>query len=245
MKNLLFVSALFLISAITKAQDSLQQRKSILNKIDLSNRANDHFMIQYGADNWGSVPDSINTSGFSRHFNMYFMIDKPFKTSPHLSFAFGVGIGSSNMFFKNKYIDLKALSTRLPFRDVSAENHFKKYKLTTVFAEVPVEFRYVSNAAAPDKGFKAAIGAKVGTLINAHTKGKDLVDKNGKTIYGNKYILKENEKHFINSTRLAITARVGYGNVSIHAGYQVATFLKESAGPEIRPFSIGITLSGL
>ena len=42
-------------------------------KIDLSNRASDHFMIQYGKDSWGSTPDSIRTKSSSRHFNFYFM----------------------------------------------------------------------------------------------------------------------------------------------------------------------------
>ena len=40
------------------------------SKLDLSTRANDHFLIQYGDDAWPNVPDSINTSGFSRHFNI-------------------------------------------------------------------------------------------------------------------------------------------------------------------------------
>ena len=155
--------------AMAKAQDTTKPKK-IWQKIDLSNRANDHFMLQYGYDSWGSVPDSINTSGFSRHFNVYVMLDKPFKTNPHFSVGFGLGIGSSNIFFQNTYIDLKSRTTTLPFRDVSAENHFKKYKLNTTFLELPLEFRYVSNPVTPDKGFKAAVGAKVGTLLSAHTK---------------------------------------------------------------------------
>jgi hypothetical protein len=245
MKYLHIVLALLFITGITKGQDTLQPKRNAWNKIDLSNRANDHFMLQFGIDKWGSVPDSINISGSSRHFNMYFMLDKPFKTSPHLSFAFGAGIGSSNIFFNSTYIDLKANSTRLPFKDVSAENHFKKYKLTTVFLEAPVEFRFVSNVLTPDKGFKASIGAKIGTLLNAHTKGKNLIDKAGQSVYGNRYIMKESEKRFINNTRLALTTRVGFGNLSLHGSYQITNFLKEGAGPEIRPYSIGLTLSGL
>lgn len=244
MKKIFIAVMLFTTFAAAKAQDTTSQKKD-WKKLDLSNRANDHFMIQYGYDSWGSVPDSINTSGFSRHFNMYVMLDKPFKTNPHFSVGFGVGIGSSNIFFQNTYIDLKSRTSTLPFRDVSAEDHFKKYKLTTVFAEIPVEFRYVSNPVTPDKGFKVAIGAKVGTLLNAHTKGKNLVDKNGSTVYDSKYIAKENDKKFINSTRLALTGRIGFGNVSIDASYQVTNFLKENVGPAIKPYSIGLTLSGL
>ena len=229
-----------------KAQDSLSTKTSkSKTKFDLSNRANDHFMLQYGMDGWSGTNDSINPSGFSRHFNVYFMLDKPFKTNPHYSVGFGLGVGSSNMFFKNTYIDLKARSAQLPFTDVSAENHFKKYKLTTIFLELPVELRFVSNPVTPDKGFKAAIGAKVGTLLNAHTKGKDLQNKSGTSVYDNKYIAKESDKKFINSTRLALTARLGFGNFSLDGAYQITNFLKDGAGPQIKPYSIGLTISGL
>lgn len=221
--------------------------KKIWDKIDLSNRPNDHLMIQYGYDSWGSVPDSINTSGFSRHFNIYGMIDKPFKKNPHMSVGFGLGIGSSNIFFTDTYVNLKSLTSTLPFTNVtySDANHYKKFKLTTIYAELPVELRFAGNPVNPDKGFKAALGVKIGTLLDAHTKGKNAINASSTTIYGTKYIQKEKEKHFINSTRASVTARIGFGNFSIDGAYQFTNFLKQGAGPEIKPYSIGLTISGL
>ena len=223
------------------------KKEKVWDKIDLSNRPNDHLMIQYGYDSWGSVPDSINTSGFSRHFNVYGMLDKPFKKNPHMSVGFGLGVGSSNIFFTDTYVNLKSPTTTLPFTNVAVSdvNHYKKYKLTTVFAELPIEFRYAGNPVTPDKGFKAAIGVKIGTLLDAHTKGKNAIDRNGSTIYGTKYIVKEKEKHFINTTRAAVTARIGYGNFSLDGSYQFTDFLKQGTGPQIKPYSIGLTISGL
>lgn len=211
--------------------------------VDLSNRGNDHVLLQFGRDSWGSTPDSIRTTGFSRHFNIYFMLDKPFKTNPRMSVGFGAGIGSSNIFFNRTFIDIKAAGTRLPFTNQDSTNNFKKFKLATVFLEAPVELRYSSNPINPSKSIKVAIGGKVGTLLSAHTKGKTLQDKNGQAI--SNYIVKEKSKKFFNTTRLAATARVGYGLFSIHGTYQFTNFLKEGAGPEIRPYSIGITISGL
>src|SRR4051794_38353687 len=92
----LSITAVIVANAQTK--DSTK-RKIDLSKIDLSNRANDHFMLQYGYDGWLNTPDSINPSGFSRHFNFYFMYDKPFKSSPHFSVGIGLGLGTSNVFF--------------------------------------------------------------------------------------------------------------------------------------------------
>jgi hypothetical protein len=132
----------------------------------------------------------------------------------------------------------------LPFTNVDSANHFKKFKLTTIFAEAPIELRYSSNPESSNNSVKVALGVKVGALIKAFTKGKTLQDKNGNTI--NSYILKENDKKFFNSTRLAATARIGYGIFGIYGAYQITGFLKDGAGPtEIRPYSIGIYLSGL
>lgn len=213
-------------------------------KIDLSNRSNDHFMFQYGFDNWAGTNDSINPQGFSRFFNAYVMLDKPFKTNPKFSVGLGLGVGSSNIFFKDTYVDVKATSTALPFTKVDSANHFKKFKLTTIFLEAPVELRYSSNPENSNKSFKMALGVKVGTLLTAYTKGKTLQTKSGATI--NSYTEKEISKKFFNSTRLAATARIGYGIFGLYGAYQITSLLKTGAGPEtIRPYSIGIYISGL
>jgi len=57
--------------------------------------------------------------------------------------------------------------------------------------------------------------------------------------------MKEVEKHYINTTRIAVTGRIGYGFISIDGSYQLTSFLKSGAGPTINPWSLGLTLSGL
>ncbi len=240
---------LFILAAVFTANaQTTPETKKTTKKIDLSNRAADHFMIQYGMDSWTGTPDSIRTKGFSRHFNFYFMLDKPFKGNPKFSVAYGVGIGSNNIFFDKQYVDIKANSSRLPFRNSfpgTDSAYFKKFKLTSIFLEAPIELRYYSNPENPNKSWKAAIGVKVGTLIKAYTKGKDLQNKAGQSLYGSSYIEKESNKKFFNSTKLAVTARVGFGAFSLDAGYQITQVIKQGFGPEVRPFSIGLTISGL
>lgn len=236
---------LFVLLSLSTSLLALSQSTDTKKKLDLSNRAADHFMIQYGADSWTNRPDSIRTGGFSRHFNIYFMFDKPFKTNPKFSIAYGIGIGSSNMFFKNTYVDVKANSTRLPFTNVDSANHFSKFKVTNIYAELPVELRYFSNPENPGKSWKAALGVKVGTLLKTYSKGKNLVTKSGASVYGNSYIVKESSKRFFNGTMLAVTGRIGYGIISLDAGYQFNGVLKDGAGPSMNKFSLGITFSGL
>ena len=128
-------------------------------------------------------------------------------------------------------------------KDVSDTTHFKKYKLATAWLEVPVELRYSFNPENPNKSLKIAIGAKVGTLVNAHTKGKTWQNSQNQTLIS--YIQKESSKRFFNSTRIVPTIRVGYGHFSLYGAYQVTSLFKEGLGPDVRPYSIGLTLSGL
>jgi|ERR1043165_927248 hypothetical protein len=230
-----------IITSFLFAQDNptTSQKK----KIDLSGRSNDHLMIQLGYTGWNGKPDSINTKGFSRSFNVYFLFDFPFKTNPHLSAAVGPGIASDHIFFEKTYVGIKDLTSVLKFSNLADTSHFKKTKLATAWLELPVELRYTSDPINSGKSFKAAIGLKVGTLLNAHTRSKDLQNKNGQTI--NQYVLKESSKKFFNTNHFIFSARAGYGHLSIYYSTQLGTLFKTGAAAEIRPYSIGLTLSGL
>ena len=217
----------------------------VTRKIDLSSRPGDHLMIQLSSDHLSSMPDSIasHQSGFSKGFNMYLMLDKPFKASPKYSLGIGIGVGSSNIVFKKMMIDVKSTAVKLPFTAVDSTNHFKKYKLSLSYLEIPLEFRFTSNPLEPNKSLKFAIGGKLGTLINAHTKGKDLQSKNNTLL--NSYIEKENSKKYFNGTRFMGTARVGYGIFSLFGAFQLNNVLKDVVGPPMKLYQIGITVSGL
>lgn len=242
MKKFLLLSATCLLISSLFAQESPSTPKKA-KVTDLSGRANDHFLLQYGYTGWAGKPDSINTGGFSKSFNVYFMFDFPFKTNPKLSMAFGPGISSDHIKFKETYVGLKEQTVALPFVDQSDTNHFKRTKLVTTYLEAPIEFRYTANPMNSDKSFKFAIGVKVGTMIKAHTRNKDLLNKSDNLI--NPYVMKESNKKFFNTTRLSAHARVGLGHFSLYGSYQITTLFKDGAAAEIRPFSIGLTLSGL
>jgi len=237
-KILLTVPAMLLVFA------AISQTTKKPAKVEL-NRAGDHLMIQLGTENWIGAPDSIKNhkKGLARTANVYLMMDKPFKGSPKMSVAFGVGVSTSNEYFEKMGVDIKATSAKLPFINQDSLSHFKKYKLTTAYLEVPVELRFMADPYNDRKSLKFAIGAKVGTLVSVHTKGKTLQDKSGTTTGA--YIAKENSKRYFNGTRLSLTGRVGYGNFSFFAAYQVNTFLKDGVGASIKPLQLGICLSGL
>jgi hypothetical protein len=239
MKRIVIALALLISGTTAMAQETKPAKKD-WSKVDLSKRPADHFMIQFGYAGWSGKPDSITTSGFSRSFNMYLLFDFPFKTNPKLSVALGPGIGTDNIFFEKTTIDIKNRRQAEFNRDTVTR--YKKYKLQTGYLELPVEFRYSSKPENMNKSFKFAIGAKVGTAIEAKTKAKVELDAEG----DGGYIAKIKDKKFFNGTRLAAIGRVGYGNISLFGSYTFTEFFKEGSGPQgIRPFTVGLCLSGL
>lgn len=224
-----------------KSDTTAKSRKTDWRNVDLSKRAADHFLLQFGLAGWSSQPDSIKPTGFSRSFNLYVMFDFPFKSNPRLSVAVGPGIGSDNIFLKNTRLDIRSGSSPKLLFTRDTLNSYKKYKLTSVYAELPVEFRFSQYPDKMNKGIKGALGLKIGTILDVHTKAKVNRDTDG--LGG--YVSKSKDTYFLNRTRLAATVRIGYGNISLFGSYTLTGFIKDGFGPVIRPFSTGVTISGL
>jgi hypothetical protein len=235
--------AFFLFAFISFFNSSFGQDSK--NKIEINTHPSDHFLIQFSSDHWTAAPDSIQSriKSVSRGANFYFMIDKSFASNKHFSVAFGGGIGTSSIFFNKLGVGINGTKSVLSFDKLDSTNHFKKYKLTTCFLELPVEMRFSSNPANPDKSIKGAIGVKVGTLINAHSKGKTLQNASDNTI--NEFTEKTSSKSYFNTTRVMATARLGYGNFSLFGAYNLNTMFKDKVAANMKLLQLGLTISGL
>lgn len=241
MNKIVLVFACSLLSTCIFAQETVPAKKK-KEKVDMSNRANDHFVLQLGMAGWNGIPDTINKTGFSKTVNAYLMMDYPFKTNPKISIGVGAGIGSDHILFSKTDIGINKNNSQILFTNVSDTNNYKKTKLATTYLEAPIEFRFSDNPLT-GKGFKFAVGIKVGTLLNAHTRNTKYQTKGGSSI--SDHVEKESSKKYFNKTRLAATARIGYGHFSLFGSYQLSPLFKDGMGPVVKPFSIGITFSGL
>ena len=244
MKKLITLSLALAFVFSLFAQDSTiaKPKKKDWSKVNLSNRPNDHFMIQIGYNGWASMPDTIQTKGIPRSFNMYFMFDFPFKTSPRFSVGIGVGLGTDNFYLDKMTADIAGKSSNTLTFKRDSSTYFKKYKIATTYLELPVELRFAANPENTNKSWKVAVGGKVGTMLSAMTKGKNLISSNGGSL---NYTEKIKSKRYFNSTRLSVTGRISKGIFGIYGSYQINNFIKDGAGPDIRPFQIGISISGL
>lgn len=241
------MAIILFVSHAALAQDStgiIKKKQTTYEALNLANRPNDHFMIEFGYDNWAGKPDTIRTKGFSRSFAFYFMMDFPFKTDPHFSVGAGLGIGVSNIFFDKQQVLVEASNNQtLAFPDKTNSDHFKKYKLVNTYLELPLELRYAFNPENTNKSWKIALGVKPGVMLSAYTKGKNLLNAAGQL--EQTFIEKRSSKQFFNGIRAVGTARISYGFFGLFGQYQLTSLIKSGQGPTINPYSLGIVLSGL
>jgi len=194
----------------------------------------DFLMIQIGYVGLGGTGASSLKTGFNREFNLALMYDIPLQNT-NFSLAAGLGVSSTGIYLKDQVLDLTAVTTTPAF---NTSTTYKKYKLAMNYLEIPLEIRFRQVPENANKGFKVGLGVKVGNLVNVHTRSVQ-------TINNSKAIEKESNKSLFNTWRFAGTARVGYGNFSIYGTYALTTMFKESGTYDLKPYSIGICISGL
>ncbi|MBS1588282.1 MAG: outer membrane beta-barrel protein [Bacteroidetes bacterium] len=232
-RGIALLLTIFFTTTILHAQEveKTSAKESILSK-----PSRDFVMLQFTYEGWNK-PDSIRTTGFGRGFNGYICYDFPIAKS-NFSFAAGIGIGTSNIYLDKQEIALNDTGSSAQARFIPQTMDYKKYKVTAAYLEAPFELRFFGNKENRNRGFKAAIGLRIGTLVGAHTKGRRSVD-------GTKIIDKEDSRRFLENWRFAGTVRIGWGNVTLLGTYNLNNMYKANAGPPITPYSLGICISGL
>jgi len=236
MRNIIATLALLTLSfTALHAQDEKMNSNATPSSVVKGSR--DFVMLQFGYNTWLQKPDSIKTKTFGYMFNAYLCYDFPIKKS-HLSFATGLGVSTSVIYLDKQVIessDTGTLGAQAHFYD---DSKYKRYKFVTTYLQAPFELRYFGNNLNRNKGFKAAIGLQVGTLLGGHTKGTYAVE-------GTNVKDKVDTKRYLSSWNFAATARIGWGNFSIFGSYNLTNVYKENSGPTLTPASAGITLTGL
>ncbi len=236
--GILFLSFMAAVSAQAQTTTSSTDEKKVVSK-----PSRDHVMIQLSHDRWSNVPDSVSMKNTGRGLGLYLMYDFPIKKS-HFSFGAGVGVRFSNVYFDKERMILDSRTDRIVFQNV-ADSSIKGNKFSMTYLEIPLELRFFANKDNRNKGFKFALGAKVGFAGIGGSHYKERVPVSGKFI---SEVTKT--RRFNQSWRLTPTARIGWGNFSVFAEYTMTPIFNNSgsasgSNPDIRPFSAGIVISGL
>ncbi len=110
-------------------------------------------------------------------------------------------------------------------------------KLKTTFLRIPLLFE-VNTAKDPESSFHLSLGVIGAWRI--YTKFHQEFEVN------NTQITRETKAKFnVNSLRYSLTTRFGYGNYSLFLEYSPMPLFERGEGPELYPFSAGITLLGI
>lgn len=236
-KSFALLAFLLFSSSFLFAQDA-EKMNSNATPPPIVKPARDFVMLQFGYNDWVQKPDTVKTKTFNYIFNGYLCYDFPIKKSK-LSFAAGLGISTSVVYLNAQQLALSDTGVKgIAARFISDTASYKRYKFGTTYLQAPFELRYFGNSQNRNKGFKAAIGLQIGTLLGAHTKGL-------KSVEGTNVKDKVDTKRYLSPWNFAATARIGWGNFSIFGSYNLTTVFKENVGPPITPAAVGICLTGL
>jgi hypothetical protein len=221
MHRLLF--ALLILPFIVNAQTPAKKAPDFSHREDL-------VVLSLTSDNWTDLPKGIESKPLrSRGFSFLFMTEK-MNSSKTLGLGVGMGFMSQNV-HTNAYItDTGSASMLSPVPD---SMDMKLNKLSTNFITAALEVRLRTKENNKGGIFKLSAGILAGFMLQDHVKYED--GKIGK--------IKYYDIQHLNKFQYGIEGRIGYNKVAINGYYSLVPVFEDGEGPEMTPYSIGISLT--
>lgn len=205
-------------------------------------------IIDIGINNLSNAPDNINTNSFqSKTVNITYFYDLPIGNSK-FTFTPGIGLGLEKFSFKNNYSlessfdanDELQVAPILLSDNLTNVLEYGRSKLGANYLDIPLEFRFYTRKNQYARGFRAAIGGKVGVLYSTFTKYK-YQDSNG-----DNHMVKNRANYGLNRFRYGVQARVGFGGFSLFGYYELSDKFDTPppGGENTSNMTFGIALTG-
>jgi hypothetical protein len=140
----------------------------------------------------------------------------------------GMGLSFNNYRFENPYTLQKGQLITEPV-SLNPDN-LSKTKLAVTYLKVPLLLEFQVPVNHNEGRLFVNAGIIGGVKIGSHTKVK----------YGDKKD-KDRSGFNLNSFKYEATARVGYKDVCLFANYSLSPLFQSGKGPELTPFTIGIS----
>ncbi|MGE5383884.1 MAG: GIN domain-containing protein [Omnitrophica WOR_2 bacterium] len=115
-----------------------------------------------------------------------------------------------------------------------SDTNFVKSKFVTSYLTLPLMLEYQTNSHSKINSFHIGFGVLSGLRIGTHTK---LVHENG-----DRKIDKDHGSTAMSPFKLDLMARIGWGKINLYGKYSLVKLFKNDRGPELFPFSVGISL---
>jgi len=150
----------------------------------------------------------------------------------HVGLTTGLGLEWANYRFKNNVVLVQDSFNLYGFYGSDATKSYEKSKLVVNYLNLPLILEYQTNGKDKTNSFHVAVGMILGWRIGAHSKN---------IISGSK--IKQRDDFSMQPFKYDLTARIGWGILNLNATYAMNTLFKEGRGPELYPFSLGLTLA--
>ena len=234
MKKILFaIVGLFLLNV-----SALAQRPDLPGSL----------IIDIGINSWANAPTNLPLNNIqSKTVNFTYYWDVPIGEKG-FTFTPGIGISSERYSFDRAFT-IGSVTNTAGERTISTDDLTQlipdasligRTKIGMNYLDIPLEFRYYTSGDQYNKGFRAAIGGKVGVLYSSLTKywyedfsGADRLRRDRKNIGLNRF-------------RYGIQARAGWGSFSLFGFYELSDKwdIAPEGGEETRTLTVGIALTG-
>jgi len=170
---------------------------------------------------------SLN-QGKSMEFNFNFYELNIGLIKNYVGLVSGMGLSFNNYRFENPYTLEKIGNITEPH--FLTYDNLSKTKLTITYLNVPLLLEFQIPVNQNEGRLFINAGIIGGVKIGSHTKVKhgDIKDK-------------DRNGFNINSFNYAATARIGYKDISLFAKYSLTSLFEAGKGPELTPFTIGIS----
>ena len=147
----------------------------------------------------------------------------------------GLGLEFNNYAFKNDVSLFVSQDTVLSAFDTTRS--YDKNKLKTTYLTMPLMLEFNTSKFA-DKSVHIAVGVVGGWRIG--TKWKHAYETDEERVKN-----KVKSHYHLNPFKYSAALRVGYGRYTVFANYGLSSLFEENKGPELYPFNVGITLTGI
>jgi hypothetical protein len=173
-------------------------------------------------------------------------------------FTTGLGFQTSNYYFNDNYVMLQDSTSIVAYKVQDVNGNpvtFKVNKMVVSYLNLPLLFEYQTNRYRRLNSFHVTVGVIAGVRIGSYTKqiykNKDqsyyLVDNNGNKVasyYVDHYTVRERGAYHLSPFKVDAAFRIGWSHLNLFATYSLTQMFQKEQGPELYPWTVGITLLG-
>ncbi len=192
---------------------------------------------------------TVNLNPFELNVNLY---------KNKIGFTTGLGLQTTNYYFSNNYVMLKDSSALVAYKVQDAQGNYvdmKVNKMVVSYLNLPLFFEYQTNPYRRLSSFHISLGVIAGVRIGSYTKqvyndkaeSYFLVDDKGNKVASfdvEEYTVRDRGAYHLSPFKLDASMRIGWSRLNIFSTYSLTQLFQKNQGPELYPFTVGITLLG-